>query len=93
MVFGWDPQREREKREREKASSDLEFVYPGRPAADLSFEHGGCPAVVDDGGDPVLTILGGNGSVDEQKMGRWGNAILADAVTSAGCDRPLHLGR
>jgi len=68
MVFGWDP-----RREREMASSifDLEFVYPGRLAADLSLEGIGHAAVVDDGGDPVLTILGGGGGVDEQNMGRW----------------------
>jgi hypothetical protein len=68
IIFGWDPQRER----REVSGTfDLEIVYPGRPAADISFESAGHGPEEDDGGDPVLRILGGSGSIDDDQLGHF----------------------
>lgn len=68
VIFGWDPQRER----REVSGTfDLEIVYPGRPAADVSFESAGHAPEEDDGGDPVLHILGGSGNIDDNELGHF----------------------
>lgn len=66
IVFGWDPRRERDE---VSGTFDLEIVYPGRPAAEASFESAGHAPEEDDGGDPVLHILGGSGSIDDQQLG------------------------
>lgn len=68
IIFGWDPRRERDE---VSGTFDLKIVYPGRPAAEVSFESAGRAPDEDDGGDPVLHILGGSGSIDDDQFGRF----------------------